>query len=77
MPTARTGEEGFRRTRAARRTNLGGWEERRLTGVGCPRWRVSGRSAQRWQTGGDVVVVGGEVSEQQDVGGVLEEVAAG
>jgi hypothetical protein len=37
MPAARTGEEGARRTRVVRQTDLGGWEGRRLTGVGCPR----------------------------------------
>jgi hypothetical protein len=47
MPVVRTGEEGARRTKAAQQTDLGGWEGRRLTGVGCPRWRVGGQSAQR------------------------------
>jgi hypothetical protein len=55
----------------------GGWEGRRLTGVGCPWRRAGGRSAQRWQTGGEVAGTRGDVGELQDVGGVLEEVAVG
>jgi catechol 2,3-dioxygenase-like lactoylglutathione lyase family enzyme len=54
MPTARTSEEGARRTRTMRRTDLGGWEGRRLTGVGYPRRRAGGWSAQRRQTRGEV-----------------------
>jgi hypothetical protein len=77
MPVVRIGEEGARRTRAAWQTDLGGWEGRRLTRVGCPWWRVGGRSAQWWQTRGEIAGVGGDGGEQQDVGGVLEEVAAG
>jgi hypothetical protein len=77
MPAARTGEEGARRTRVARWTDLVGWEGRRLTGVGCPRRRAGGQSAQRWQTRGEAAGVGGDVGEQQDTSGVLEEVAAG
>jgi hypothetical protein len=77
MLTARTGEEGARRTRATRRTDLGGWDGRKLTGVGCPRRRAGDRSAQRWQTEGEVAGAGGDVGEQQDADGVLEEVAAG
>jgi hypothetical protein len=53
----------------------GGWEGKRLTGVGCPRWRVGDRSAQRRQIEGEVVGVGGDVGEQQDASGVPEEVA--
>jgi hypothetical protein len=63
MPAARTGDEGARRTRAARWTDLGGWEGTRLTGVGCPWWRASDQSAQRWQTGGEVAGTGGDVGE--------------
>jgi hypothetical protein len=64
MPAARTGEEGARRTRVVRQTDLGGWEGRWLTGVGCPWWRAGGRSAQWWQTGGEATGVGGDVGEQ-------------
>jgi hypothetical protein len=38
---------------------------------------VGGRSAQRRQTGGEATGIGGDIGEQQDAGGVLEEVAAG
>jgi hypothetical protein len=55
----------------------GGWEGRRLTEVGCPRRRAGDQSAQRRQTGGEVAGVGGDVGEQPDTGGVLEDVAAG
>jgi hypothetical protein len=77
MPVARIGEEGARRTRAARWTDLGGWEGRRLTEVGCPRRRAGSRSAQWRQTRGEVAGAGGDVGEQQDVDRVLEEVAVG
>jgi hypothetical protein len=77
MPTVRTSEEDARRTRAAQQTDLGAWDGRRLTGFGCP-WRCAGgRSAQRRQTGGEVVGTGGDVGEQQDTSGVLEEVVVG
>jgi hypothetical protein len=58
MPAARTGEEGARRTRVVRQTNLGGWEGRRLTGVGYLWWRAGGQSAQWWQTGGEATASG-------------------
>jgi hypothetical protein len=77
MLAVRTGEEGPRRTRVARRTDLGGWEGRRLIGVGCPWWCAGGQSAQWRQIGGEAASVRGDVGEQQDTGGVLEEVEAG